>query len=376
MKQGLSLVELAEKIEANKARKRDVLVDTRETTILTTAEGGSTLHLPDGTELDVMQHTHRQLGGRLKIRADFYDRLRNDHPELHTTMVNGLLREQDGQFKPGKYMVRTYTDGGQDGRGVARAFLSDRYRRVDNDHIAETVLPVLLGLKDTGHDVTFPSCAITDTNLYIKAVIPTVSYDLNEFIDPRKHVAVNDIVQAGIVIKNSEVGVGMFDVEQMVFRLVCQNGMITGSLLSKRHVGSRLTAGEDLTIYQDDTLAADDKAFMLKVRDTVKAAVDDTKFRVIVQEFAAAKDTPEMEKPIKAMEELGQRVGLTEGEGQSVLQHLLREGDLTKFGAVNAITRAAQDVDSHDRSTELEELAASDVLRMPAKDWEAVASAA
>jgi hypothetical protein len=95
-----------------------------------------------------------------------------------------------------------------------------------------------------------------------------------------------------------------------------------------------------------------------------------------VQEFAAAKDTPEMEKPIKAMEELGQRVGLTEGEGQSVLQHLLREGDLTKFGAVNAITRAAQDVDSHDRSTELEELAASDVLRMPAKDWEAVASAA
>jgi hypothetical protein len=60
MKQGLSLVELAEKIEANKARKRDVLVDTRQTTILTTAEGGSTLHLPDGTELDVMQHTHRQ----------------------------------------------------------------------------------------------------------------------------------------------------------------------------------------------------------------------------------------------------------------------------------------------------------------------------
>jgi hypothetical protein len=34
----------------------------------------------------------------------------------------------------------------------------------------------------------------------------------------------------------------------------------------------------------------------------------------------------------------------------------------------------AQDVDSYDRSTDLEALAAEDVLRMPAKDWEAIAA--
>lgn len=367
MKQGMSLTELAQAIEASKARKRDVVADTRNTTVLATGEGGTTLTLPDQTELSMLPHTHRQIGGHLKVRADFYDRLRDGHPALFTHLINGLLREHN----PGPRMVRTYIDGGTDGRGVARAFLSDRYRRIDHDQIAEVVLPILLGLDG----VQIESCALTDTRMYLKAVVPTVAYDLNEFIDPTKHEFMDDVVQAGLVVKNSEVGVGGFDVEQLIYRLRCRNGMIVGQLISKRHVGRRIQEGEDLSVYQDDTLAADDKALMLKVRDQVQAAVDDTKFRVIVQEFAAAKDSTPMEKPIKAMEVLAPRVGLTETEGQSVLQHLLRDGDLTKFGAMNAITRASQDVESYDRATELEELGA-DVMRMPAREWDAIAAAA
>ena len=33
--------------------------------------------------------------------------------------------------------------------GKARAFLSDRYHRIDNEQIAEAVLPVLLGERRT-----------------------------------------------------------------------------------------------------------------------------------------------------------------------------------------------------------------------------------
>lgn len=367
MKQGFTLTELAEQIEANKARKRDVVVDTRTMTVLASDEGGASLTLEDGTELSFQNHTHRQIGQHLKVRADFYDRMRTGHPGLYTHLINGLLREH----KPGPRMIRTFTDGGENGLGVARAFLSNRYRRIDDDMIAGAALEVLRDLPN----VTIASSALTDTKLYIKAVVPTVAYDLNEFIDPSKHEFMDDVVQAGIVIKNSEVGVGGFDVEQLIYRLRCRNGMIVGQLLSKRHVGRRIEADEDLSVYQDDTLKADDTALMLKMRDQVKAAVDDTAFRVIVQEFAAAKDSTEMEKPIKAMEELGQRVGLSEGEGQSALQHLLRDGDLSKFGAMNAITRTSQDVESYDRATELEELGA-DVMRMSAKDWDAVAAAA
>lgn len=366
MKQGLSLVQLAEQIEASKARKRDVVADTRNTTVLATDEG-VTLTLPDMTELDMLQHTHRQVGQHLQVRADFYDRLRDGHPALYTHLINGLLREHN----PGQRMIRTYVPGEGEDRGVARAFLGKRYRRIDHDQIAEAVIPVLQELSD----VEFHSTALTDTKMYIKAIVPTVAYDLNEFIDPTKHEFMDDVVQAGIVIKNSEVGVGGFDVEQLIYRLRCRNGMIVAQLMHKRHVGKNVEAGDDLSVYQDDTLKADDRALMLKLRDQVKAAVDDTRFRTIVQEFAAAKDSAPMEKPIKAMEVLAPRIGLTEGEGQSVLQHLLRDGDMTKFGAMNAVTRASQDVESYDRATELEELGA-DVMRIPVKDWEQIAAAA
>jgi hypothetical protein len=376
MKQGLSLSEMAAKIEADSARKRDVLVDTRELSVLATAEAAPTLHLPDGTELDMLHHTHRQLGQRLGVRADYYDRMRESHPGLYTTTMNTLLREQDPRFTPGQYLVRSFTDGGSDGRGQARAFLSSGYRPIDHDRIVEATMPVLAQLQQSGHKLDFHSTQITDSKLYLKVGIPTVSYDLNEFIRENRgtHRSMNDVVQMYLLIKNSEVGTGGFDVEQGIYRLVCSNGMTMGSLIAKRHVGRRLEANEDLSIYQDDTREADDKALMLKLRDVLTSAVDDTKFRLIVQEFAAAKDTPEMEKPIKAMEVLSQRVKLSEGESQSALQHLLRDGDLSKFGAVNAITRMAQDCESYDRSTDLEALAAEDVLRMPAKDWEAIAA--
>ena len=373
MKQGLSLQDLATKIMADRERKHDVIVDTRKMTVLASEEGGATLTLPEDHglgELDMLNHVHRQVGQHLKVRADFYDRLRTGHPGLYTHLINGLLRESS----PGPRMIRAYK--GEDGQpGVARAFLGNGYRRIDHDMIVEHAIPVLQELPDA----QVLSADVTDTKLYLKVVVPTVSYDLAEFIEPGKHVFLpdgGDVVQAGVVIKNSEVGVGGFDVEQMVYRLVCKNGLITGSVLRRRHVGKRVEEGTDLMgVYADDTRRADDRALMLKLRDEVKAAVDDTRFRAICQEFAAAKDSTPIEQPIKAMEVLAQQVRLTDGERNSVLEHLIKDGDYTKFGAVNAVTRASQDVQSYDRATELEELGA-DVMRMSAKDWDAIATAA
>lgn len=368
MKQGMDLQQMAAFLEEQRQRKQDFVVDTREMTMLTTEEGGTTMTLPNGVDLDVARRTHRQIGQHLSVRADFYDRLHDGHPALHNNLINGLLREHN----PGKRMVRTYTpkaDGGS-ALGVARAFLSDSYRRIDNDVVAEAVLPVLGRLPG----VQFHSQAVTDEQLYLKAVIPTVAYDLNEFIDPSKHVAVNDIVQAGVVVRNSEVGTSRLVVERLIYRLVCRNGMIRGTILGKTHLGGKIEAGEDLTIYRDETLKADDHALMMKLHDAVTAAVDDVAFRAIVKEFAEARDTTPMEQPVEAMKVLSQRVGLSEGEHNSVLQHLLTDGDLTKFGAVNAITRASQDVESYDRATELEQLG-STVLDISSKDWNAIALA-
>ena len=52
--------------------------------------------------------------------------------------------------------------------GSARAYLSNRYRRIDNIDIAGVTLPILGGLPD----IRFESCQITESRMYIKAVNP------------------------------------------------------------------------------------------------------------------------------------------------------------------------------------------------------------
>jgi hypothetical protein len=56
---------------------------------------------------------------------------------------------------------------------------------------------------------------------------------------------------------------------------VCKNGLIASDhALRKTHVGRSLSSEEaSVTVFRDDTLAADDRAFFLKVRDVVEAAV-------------------------------------------------------------------------------------------------------
>jgi hypothetical protein len=48
---------------------------------------------------------------------------------------------------------------------------------------------------------------------------------------------------------------------------------------------------------------------------------------------------------------------------------------MSQWGLANAVTRAAQDVESYDRATELEALG-GDVVILPAGEWKALASAA
>src|SRR5438128_6653645 len=83
--------------------------------------------------------------------------------------------------------------------GNARAFLSDRYRPLDHDEILERVLPAL-GEFDL--DWSESSLEVTDQRLYMKLVNPRVQSDINP----------GDTVQAGVLVTNSEIGMGSFSV--------------------------------------------------------------------------------------------------------------------------------------------------------------------
>ena len=87
-----------------------------------------------------------------------------------------------------------------------------------------------------------------------------------------------------MVISNSEVGLGAVSVQPLVYRLVCTNGMVVNDFGERKaHVGRAAKALEDsFHVYTEETQRAEDKAFMLKLRDTTLAAIEEARFAQIV----------------------------------------------------------------------------------------------
>ena len=119
-----------------------------------------------------------------------------EKPDLLAANVNAWFRHS-----PSKRLLRTMD-------GTARAFLSNRYRCIDNYEIA----------------------------------------------------------QAGGIVSNSETSMGAVSIHTLIYRLVCSNGMIINDAQTRcNHAGRVNELDESLQFYSEQTLAVDDRAFILKV---------------------------------------------------------------------------------------------------------------
>jgi len=346
MKTGRNLQDLARELDRQREAKRDFIVTSDAMMLEDSAELFS-LHrpLPSGmrevTPYSMTELFHRQLGASLGIPAKYYDKMRGEYPELRAQNVNGWFRQA-----PSKHTIRTLD-------GTARAFLSDRYRRIDNYAIAKATLPVIGEMPDA----QVISCEITETRMYIKVVNPRLEAE----------VQTGDIVQAGIIISNSEVGLGSVSVMPLAYRLVCLNGMIVNDLGQRKyHAGRELE--ESWELYSDETLQAEDNAFMLKLADIVRAAVDEARFTSVVDKLREAVDIRITASVPQVVELTAKQYGLTQSEGNDVLQHLISGGDLSRYGLSNAVTRASQDVQDYDRATALEGVGWQ-IAVMPREVW-------
>jgi hypothetical protein len=169
---------------------------------------------------------------------------------------------------------------------------------------------------------------------------------------------------------------GAVTVRPMILRLICTNGATFNEAGSRKmHVG-RVNEGSDgEQYYKDDTLLADDRAFLLKLRDTINGIADETQFRALIVKMQGAKQQRIGGDVVAAVETVNKRFGLYQSEGDSVLRHLIDGGDLSRYGVSNAITRASQDVGSYDRASEMER-AGGAVIELAPTEWETILKAA
>jgi hypothetical protein len=138
----------------------------------------------------------------------------------------------------------------------------------------------------------------------------------------------------------------------------------------------RVVGGSDgAEIFQSDTLRADVKAFLLRLRDVIRATVDPAQFAAIVEQMAEAAGQKIEGDVVQVVEVTAKRLALSEGEKSGVLRHLIEGGDLSRWGLANAVTRAAADVEDYDRASELEALGGR-VIEMPVASWREIAQAA
>lgn len=352
MQTGLNLVDLAKKIEANKELKHDLIADTRGISMRADSDGVLTVQIGnnpvDAGTFGVLPTAHEQIAARLNIPARYYGRMQTEAPDLLATNVNRWFVKN-----PEKRMIRTLG-------GDVRAFLSNRYQRIENEEIANVVLPVLADIPD----VRFVSTEITDRRMYIQAVTPRLEGE----------VRLGDVVQAGVIISNSEVGLGSVTIAPMVYRLACFNGMITAdSRFTARHVGARIDNTEAL--WSDEAKRADDRAVLLKVRDVVRAAVSEVTFNETLDRMRGLTQIRVSGDPAAAVEVLAKKVGATEDERGGILRALIEGGDLSGWGLLNAITHQAHTAKNYDRCVEFEVMGGQ-LLNLPKKDWAEILEAA
>ena len=202
---------------------------------------------------------------------------------------------------------------------VLRGVLTSRYARLDHDLLLDCLTPLL----PAGFAVDWFS--LDDAGLHLRLV------------DPRKpqSVLAGDDLFCGIHLANSEVGRRAVTVDALVYRLVCQNGLIRRvkgrSLLHQRHV--HLAAPRFKEALEEAVLGALDEAgrFIEQIRTAARTPVPNVQ--------AVLAQLGRQEALSKSFQEAAERSMRSESSGQQE----------TVWGLANGLTQAGQALPPDDR---------------------------
>ena len=350
MKEGLAIEELATEIMRQNEIKEDYVVNSNNLQ-MELYDSELYLRVTDNDEIDrleplsITEVAHRQIGARLGIPAKYYSRMLEEGKTILTQNVNYWFKQN-----PEQRMLRVL-------EGKVRAFLSNRYLRIDNHEVMCAVTPVIGEITNVG----FLSNQLTDNHMYIKAVNPNM----------QREISPGRSVQAGIVICNSETGLGTFYVSPMLYCPEHKLGMITDIGKVKRtHSGPVYRTTEHFQLRPEQFLMADDTTFLERIRESVRDALDEELFEQTVTAMREASNAQlnETDSPY-VVNVAANTFGITETEEAGVLQHLMDSNDMTRMGLATAVTRQSVDAENYERATDLEEISYK-ILTMPHNQWE------
>lgn len=288
------------------------------------------------------------IADKLKIPSAYLRRTRVEAPDLYDANVNGWLHRYDRRF-----LIRGLR--GEDDGGVARAFLSDGYKIIDN---LDVLMSALDGVRRAGVPVNIDGCDLTDRRMYVRVVSEEVRALAPELLRRYRSPftgasgADNPVVFAGFVISNSETGCGAFSITPRLVVQVCNNGMtITKDALRNVHLGGRMDEG--VIRWSDDTQERNLALVAAKARDAVTTFLDGDYLRRKVNEIEGAAATP-IKNPEEAVKVISKQMRYSDERQADILNHFIRGADVTAGGILHAVTSVAQTVPDADAAADME----------------------
>jgi len=301
---------------------------------------------------------HSQTAQDTGVGVKYYNKC-SAIPGLRSLNVNAWLNEQAKEDK--SRMIRTLD-------GKARANVSSKFLRFDNDDAMKAIAPLFSEFGNLG--VELKSYNLTDDYLMMQAVFPGMALDVRP----------GDTVNQGAMIRNSEVGLASVEVRSLIWRLICSNGAIGETILSRKHVSSRIDTGEEnAAIYSKETIEAMIESYRLQLRDVVRDALAEEKFEARVNLLRdATEQTFSKRKAKKVVEKLNKVRGysFTEDDMDMIFGNMASEDEFSKYGVSNGITAIGHEDDVSPEDAFDFEQKGQDIITIPDKVWNDIIAAA
>jgi len=364
MKAGMSLEALLTEVQRQNEVKRDFTTSTENNVRMVEAEdlpnGVAVVMLKDGAaELErfaVSDHAHKQIAARLNIPSRYYLRLLDDHRDLVVHQVNALFERE-----PATRLFRTLD-------GTLRAFLSDRYLRLDNNDVLEQTLPAIV---KGDLETTLLSTNVGENKMHMKVLF--TGDELAHEVTSRTKDGSPRVIRPGFRMSNSETGSGTLAIEGFFYDGYCLNGCVFGKIeaftFKRTHLGGRLIEGVDFEVLSDESRELEDKAIISQVSDVMKALANPEFAQKMVTRLRATTETGDVQSPVNAVDFAVKELDLREDEKESILTTFIEDRDYSQWGLASAITQVANaEATTYERACELENVGAN-VIDLNQMQW-------
>ena len=371
-----SLLALMQQVSENSSRKidytaptKDLQISTRvtdgdrpnESQVIIEASGGEPTKILTANDVAL-----QQIASKSEIDIRTVRRLRDQYPAELDSVVSAIWDKENKGV-----MLRTFVDTDNSDTGILRAFTSSSYKVFDNEDVLTNTLPQLM---ESGANWQVVNGTLTDQRMYLRLK------SQNQVAEP----AVGDAMANGLLISNSEVGLGSVNVQQLIYTLACLNGMQTANKSRSTHVTS--SRGTDSwSILTDEAKTADNQALSLKLRDVVGHFADRTTFDETIEQMRIAHTEKVTGALPSAVDTLCGILKLPKGDNPKVLEGLMSTLQQSGYNQgqapsratfVNAVTAVGNQATTLEDNREDWSRLGGKVLNLSPNQWQSVAVAA